>query len=119
MAVIRTVQRFHAALEAGDSGAVRGMLAPGAVVLERGEIERLAGAKLAGQVRIARAMNRTSLQMTARTLGWAAYVYSTARVEARGRPDLINGTEVESAVLSRLGDTWFIEMVHTSFGSGG
>ena len=117
LAVTAVVRRYHAALEAGDTAAAKSMLAPGARVLERGSVRRLEGETLRGQIRVAQAMSRTKTAMAARVLGWAAYVYSTSDVEARSRPDLFSGVEVESVVLSRLGDTWFIEIVHTSNGN--
>lgn len=117
LAVTSLVRRYHAALEAGDTTALKSMLFPGARVLERGSVRRLEGETLRGQIRVAQAMSRTKTMMAARVLGWAAYVYSSSDVEARSRPDLFSGYEVESVVLSRLGDTWFIELVHTSNGN--
>lgn len=117
VAVIETVRRFHAALEAGDTAALLGMLAPGAVVLKRGETAPLRGPTLEAEIRWTRAMARTIVGRTARVLGWGAYVYTTAKVEAKANPTLIQGTEVESIVLSRLGRTWFIELIHSSLGS--
>jgi hypothetical protein len=117
LAVIQTVARFHAALESGDTLALRGLLAPGAVVLKRGEATRLQGDALQAEIRWARAITRGPTQVVARVLGWGAFVYSAARVEAKANPAAIQGTEVESVVLSRLGRTWFIELVHSSLGS--
>ncbi|NOT08407.1 MAG: hypothetical protein HOP28_09400 [Gemmatimonadales bacterium] len=117
LAVVQTVTRFHAALEVGDTTVLRGMLAPGAVILKRGEVTPLRGDGLQAEIRWARAVKRGPAQITARVLGWGAFVYSSASVEAKANPALIQGTEVESVVLSRLGRTWFIELIHTSLGS--
>lgn|GEM_PF-3670031 len=117
LAVVQTVARFHAALESGDTLALRGLLAPGAVVLKRGEASRLQGDALQAEIRWARAITRRPIQVTVRVLGWAAFVYSAAQVEASANPAAIQGTEVESVVLSRLGQTWFIDLVHSSLGS--
>ncbi len=117
LAVVQTVARFHAALESGDTLVLRGLLAPAAVVLKRGEASRLQGEGLQAEIRWARAITRRTTQVTARVLGWAAYVYTAAQVEAKANPAALQGTEVESVVLSRLGQTWFIELVHSSLGS--
>lgn len=117
LAVVQAVARYHAALESGDTVVIKGMLAPGAVVLKRGEATRLQGEVLQAEIRWARAVNRRPTQVSARVLGWGAYVYSAALVEAKANPAALQGTEVESVVLSRLGRTWFIELVHSSLGS--
>lgn len=117
VAVVEAVARFHAALEAGDTLVLRGLLAPGAVVIKRGEVTPLKGEGLQAEIRWARAITRGPARISARVMGWGAYVYSAARVEARANPGLIHGTEVESVVLSRLGRGWFIELIHSSLGS--
>jgi hypothetical protein len=115
-AVVSTVRRFHAALDAGDTVALRGLLAPGARVVTRGEVRQLGGEALDSEIRWERAINRDSTQLSVRVLGWAAYVLASAKVSAKANPALISGVEVRSYVLSRLGEAWFIELIHGSVG---
>ena len=116
VAVIRTVERWHAALEARDTVALRGMLAPGAVLVSRGRSRPFPGEALAGEIRWERAISRTIVSRTARVLGIAAYVNTVSKMEARANPAAISGNDAETIVLSRLGNVWFIEMVHSSVG---
>ncbi len=111
LAVVQTVARFR------DTTALFGMLARGAVILKRGEATPLSGEGLQAEIRWARATTRGPAKVTARVFGWGAYVYSSTTVEAKANADLIRGIEVESVVLSRLGRTWFIELIHSSLGS--
>lgn len=118
--VIAVVQRFHAALEAGDTTAGLTLLAPSAVILERGGIRPLAeyrGEGLAGEVRFAQAIERRAGPIQVRLLGPTAWAYSLSHVQARARPDLINGRVAELIVLTRSGQTWWIEAIHSSSGS--
>lgn len=117
LAVIRLVQRYHAALEAGDTAAVKGMLAAGAMVVHGAEVSPLTGEDLARVIRWDRAIIRVPATVTARVLGSGAYVSMVSKFSARAAPDAIRGDEVESIFLSRLGDAWSIELVHLTVGS--
>ena len=115
-AVIAAVHRYHAALAATDSVALRGMLMGRAVLVRRGTVEPLRGEVLASEARWARAVERTITSIEARTFSQGAVVYLTSTIKARANPALLNGTEAISVVFSRLGRTWFIELIHTSLG---
>lgn len=116
-AVTDLVAKYHAALEAGDTTAVKAMLAPGAIVISRGEVHTFGMAQILGNVRWERAIKRDSVQRTARVTSWSAYVITMSKIASRSNPELLSGTEAESIVLTRLMQTWFIEVVHTSLGS--
>lgn len=115
--VTQIVERYHAALAAGDTTAVKGMLAPGATRIQRGEVVKIDMPIILGEVRWERAITRDSIQRKSRVMGWSAVVISTSKVASRGNPALLSGTEAESIVLSKFVKTWFIEVIHTSLGS--
>jgi hypothetical protein len=116
-AVIKAVEQFHAALEAWDTIQVKGMLAPGAVVLSRGGSRLLRGEGLEPTIRWERAVKRVTVERTAQVRGYAAYVNTVSRIESRAAGGAIQGNEAETIVLSRLGNVWFIEVFHSSVGS--
>ena len=117
VAVIKAVEQFHAAMEAWDTVSLKGMLAPGAVVLSRGGSRSLRGEGMEPAIRWERAVKRATVERTAQVRGHAAYVYAVSRIESRAAGGAIQGNEAESVVLSRLGNVWFIEVFHTSVGS--
>lgn len=118
LAVIRTVQRYHAALAQGDTATVRGLLSPNFIHILRGEIRDLAAMRgedgVEGLVRWQQQTARGPVTLHARLSPSMAYAWSSVEFSARSRPDLFKGVEVELFVLSRLGQTWFIEAVHGS-----
>jgi hypothetical protein len=119
LAVVQVVVRFHEALAAGDTATLRGMLAPGAVLLSRGTLSVLSTDRLAAEIRWARAINRKAMPVLVRINGSAAFAIHGAQIEARAAADLINGTEIELIVLGRAATGWLIEAIHHSTGSSG
>jgi ketosteroid isomerase-like protein len=117
-AIAAIVDRFHAALAAGDSVAVAGLLATDAVILESGVVEtrdEYLGGHLRGDIAFARAVPRERGPIQVRTageVGWAMST-STARGEFRDRP--VNAAGAELMVLRRgaHGD-WRIVAIHWS-----
>ena len=115
LAVATVINRYHAALVQGDRTELRRVLAPGALVFERGTVRRLEGETLNGEIRVGQAMTRNAEGIAYRGLGLGvAMAYSIAEIAARANPALFHGQEVESVVLSRQGRTWFIESISRS-----
>lgn len=120
LAVVRTLERFHAALRADDTVAVRGMLGPGAVILDGGKIRRMRDDQseyLAALGRWERALAKQPGPIGVQVLGVTAWALSITMVSAAGAPALIQGQISELAVLTRLGDTWFVNAIMWSTAS--
>jgi ketosteroid isomerase-like protein len=116
-AVVATVDRFHAALAAGDSAAVADLLAPDVIILESGvqeTREEYLGGHLHGDIAFARAVPRERGPIRAVVEGDVAWTTSTsvARGEFRGRE--INSAGVELMVLRRAPGGWRIAAIHWS-----
>lgn len=116
-AVVSTVERFHAAISAGDSLSALALLAPDAVVLESGGIEtrdEFRARHLAADIEFARAVRSERAPMRVVVRGDAAWAWSTsfATGEVRGRP--INSAGAELAVLARRNQEWKIMAIHWS-----
>lgn len=116
-AVVRVVERFHAALVAGDSVTVLGLLDPGAVILESGGLEtktEYADHHMPADMAFAAAVPARSGPMRLYIDGETAWVASTAerRGEFRGRPIDMSGAEL--MVLERKPAGWRIVAIHWS-----
>ena len=116
-AVVATVDRLHALLEAGDSAAVLGLLADDAVVLESGGFEdrtEFRSHHLPADIAFARAVRSERTVRAVRIEGDVASVASTSvtRGEFRGRQ--INSAGAELMVLRRTADGWRITAIHWS-----
>jgi ketosteroid isomerase-like protein len=115
--VVSTVERFHAALAAGDSVAALALLAPDATILESGGIEtrdEYRAGHLSGDIAFARVVKteRGPLRVTVRgDMAWAAGTSTTAG-EFRGRA--VNSAGAELVVLTRTPSGWRIAAVHWS-----
>ncbi len=116
-AIVRVIERFHGALEQGDSAAALALLAPGAVILESGSAESVAEYRahhLPADIEFARAIKsaRTSLRITVRgDLAWAAGT-STTQGEFKGRA--VNSAGAELLVFERTSAGWRIAAIHWS-----
>ena len=115
--VVATVERFHAAVAAGDSSGALALLAPDAVVLESGGVEtrdEFRAHHLAADIEFARAVKSERGPMRVVVRGDAAWAWSTSTTsgEFRGRP--VNSAGAELVVLTRLGQEWKITAVHWS-----
>lgn len=116
-AVAAAVNRFHAALAAGDSAASLALLAPDAEVLESGERETRAEYRahhLAADIEFARAVRSERGPVRVRVHGdvaWATTM-STTRGTFRGRA--IDSTGAELMVLVRTDGGWRIAAIHWS-----
>ena len=116
-AVAATVNRFHAALAAGDSAAALALLAPDVEVLESGERETRAEYRahhLAADIEFARAVRSERGPVRVRVSGGVAWAttMSTTRGPFRGRA--IDSEGAELMVLVRTDDGWRIAAIHWS-----
>lgn len=116
-AVAGTVERFHAAVAAGDSVGALALLAPDAVVLESGGVEtrdEFRAHHLAADIEFARAVKSERSPMRVVVRGDAAWAWSmsTTSGEFRGRP--VNSAGAELVVLARSGQEWKITAIHWS-----
>ena len=115
--IVTTVERFHAALAAGDSSGAMALLAPDAVILESGGIEtreEYQSHHLPGDIAYARSVHPERGPMRVVVHGdvaWASSTSSTSR-EVRGATVRSNGAEL--VVLTRTPAGWRINAIHWS-----
>jgi ketosteroid isomerase-like protein len=116
-AVIAVIERFHRALQEGDSATVLQLLAPDVRILEAGNIEtkeQYRSGHLRADINASRSAQseRTVLQVIVR--GDAAFVTSRSvtRREAGGQTRESQGAE--SMVLIRSAEGWLISAIHWS-----
>jgi ketosteroid isomerase-like protein len=117
IAVVRTVERFHAALSLGDIATVAALLDSSAVVLESGEYETRSDYlhhHLPADIGFARAVPSTRQVRRVAQRGSAAWVVSTSRASGtfNGRP--VNSDGAELMVLTRTTAGWRIAAIHWS-----
>jgi ketosteroid isomerase-like protein len=116
-AVAAVVERYHRALESGDSVAALGLLTSDAVILESGGIEtreEYRSHHLPADIEFARAVKsvRSPIRVMVRgDVAWATST-STAQGDFRGRP--VNSAGAELMVLTRATDGWKINVIHWS-----
>ena len=115
--IVRTVQRFHDAIAAGDSLAAVTLLSDDAVVLESGGLETKAEFRqhhLPADIGFAQSVKGERRVHSVRRRGDVAWVASssTAVGEFRGRP--INSAGAELVVLVRTSNGWRISAIHWS-----
>ena len=116
-AVVRTVERFHAALAAGDSVAATALLDTGVVVLESGGLETRSEYlqhHLPADIAFARAVGSTREVRAVTLRGNAAWVVATSRTTGTFEGRAIDSEGAELMVLTRTGDVWRIAAIHWS-----
>lgn len=119
-AIALTVQKYHEALSTGDSAAALALLAPDAVILEGGGVERredYRGHHLPADIAFARGVpaERGAIRVVIRgDVAWASST-STSKGTFRGRT--INSRGAELMVLTREGSGWQIRAIHWSSGA--
>jgi ketosteroid isomerase-like protein len=116
-AVVRTVSRFHAALEAGDTATVKTLIAPDLQVLEGGEVESRAqyfAHHLAADIEFARAVRSERTVVSYVSEGNVAWLTSTSTASGKFNGRDINSVGAELMILSRTPEGWKIRAVHWS-----
>lgn len=116
-AVTAVVDRFCAAIAAGDSATALSLLTPDAVILGSGGIEtrdEYRAHHLPGDIAFATAVKSDRGPKRVFVRGDVAWVASTNTTsgEYRGRP--VNSAGAELLVLARSGQEWKISAVHWS-----
>lgn len=115
--VAATVDRFHAALLAGDSIGALALLADDVVILESGGVEtreEYRSHHLPGDIAFAQAVPGKRGPMTVRVRGDVAWVTATSITQGDYRSRPINSAGVELMVLSRQNGAWTIRAIHWS-----
>lgn len=116
-AVAATVGRFHAALAAGDSVGALAVLAPGAVIVESGDVETRAEYRalhLGADITFARAVPGVRGPVRATVRGDAAWALSTSTTTGTFRGRSVDATGAELMVLTRETREWRIVAIHWS-----
>lgn len=116
-AVVAIVERFHAALAAGDSTSAMAYLDDDVIVLESGGVEtreQYRSHHLAGDIAFARAVPSTRSPMRVRVEGDVAWVSSTSITQGQFNGRAINLAGAELMVLKRISNGWRISAIHWS-----
>jgi hypothetical protein len=116
-AVVRTASRFHAALEAGDTAAVKTLIAPELQVLEGGEVENRAqyfSHHLAADIEFAKAVPSKRTLVSYTREGNVVWLVSTSTSVGNFRGREVNSVGAELMILSLTPDGWKIRAVHWS-----
>ncbi|HEY5559808.1 MAG TPA: nuclear transport factor 2 family protein [Steroidobacteraceae bacterium] len=117
-AAAATVDRFFAALSAGDLNRAGAELDPDVIILESGGAERSAAEYLGGHAKgdaaFLKGVHHTLTHRTARVSGELAWIASESEmhVQKDGKPALISSTE--TMVLRSTGTAWKIVHIHWS-----
>jgi ketosteroid isomerase-like protein len=119
MAVVRAVESFRGALARGDSAAALALLAPDVIVLESGDVERLADYRahhLGADIAFARAVTARHVLVRVTIEGNTAWVTSTSVTRGTFEGRAVNSAGAELIVLSREGPNgpWGIRAIHWS-----
>lgn len=116
-AVAAAVDRFHAALAAGDSTAALALLENDAVVLESGGVEtreEYRAHHLASDIAFSRAIPSSRGAIRVRVEGDVAWVSSTSVMQGRFNERAIDSAGAELMVLRRTESGWRISAIHWS-----
>ncbi len=116
-AVVRTVSRFHAALEAGDTATANTLIAADLHVLEGGEVESRAqylAHHLAADIEFARAVRSKRTVVAYASEGNVAWLASTSIAAGKFNGRDINSVGAELMILSRTQKGWKIRAIHWS-----
>jgi ketosteroid isomerase-like protein len=116
-AVAAVVERFHRALEEGDSVAALAQLAEDAVILESSSIEsrdEYRSHHLSADIAFARAVKGTRSPGRMVVRGDVAWTTGTSTTRGKFRGKSVNSTGAELMVLTRSRDGWKINAIHWS-----
>ncbi|MEO5580415.1 MAG: nuclear transport factor 2 family protein [Gemmatimonadaceae bacterium] len=116
-AVAAAVNKYHAALTAGDSTGALALLAPDVMILESGGVETRSEYRshhLAGDIAFAKGVASVRAPMTVHVAGDVAWTTATSTTQGQYNARPINSAGAESMVLSRTRDGWRIRSIHWS-----
>jgi ketosteroid isomerase-like protein len=115
--VATVVERYHRALEAGDSVAALALLTSDAVILESGGVEtreEYRSHHLPADIAFARAVKSIRGPIRVAVRGDAAWATSSSTAQGEFRGRAINSVGAELMVLTRTADGWKINAIHWS-----
>jgi len=121
-AVAETIHAFHRALEAGDSAAVRALLADDVQVAESGGLESrddYLSHHMPADMAFAAAVERDPGTMNVTLADDVAWVMSTSRTTGTFRDRPIDSRGAELMVLTRSDGGWRIRAIHWSSRASG
>lgn len=116
-AVVAVVNRFHAALEAGDSATALSLLASDVTILESGGTEtreEYRSHHLPGDIAFARAVKSERGPLQVRTRGDVAWTVGSSSTQGTYRDRPIDSAGAELMVLTRVASGWRISAIHWS-----
>lgn len=116
-AIASVVNRFHAALESGDSATALSLLAPDASILESGGIEtreEYRSHHLPGDIAFARAVQSQRGALQVRVRGDVAWTIANSSTQGTYRERPIDSAGAELMVLARTANGWRISAIHWS-----
>lgn len=115
--VVETVERFRAALTAGDSATVAALLLPDAVILEGGGLEtkeEYFGHHFGADAAFLAGMDREIEDRQVRVEEDAAWVSTTSRMQGTYDEQALDLQSAELMVLRRTPQGWRIAAIHWS-----
>ena len=114
---VAVLQRFHDALEKGDSTTALSLLTADVTILESGGIETLAEYRshhLAADIEFAKAVPSKRTVVSVSVVGGAAWVSSTSITQGQNNGRAVNSAGAELIVLKKVGADWKISASHWS-----
>ena len=114
---VAVLQRFHDALEKGDSTTALSLLTADVTILESGGIETLAEYRshhLAADIEFAKAVPSKRTVVSVSVVGGAAWVSSTSITQGQNNGRAVNSAGTELIVLKKVGADWKISAIHWS-----
>ncbi len=115
--IVAVVDRFHAALVAGDSATALQLLAEDAVMLEAGSVEtkpEYGKNHLPADIEFERGVSTKRSPIRAIVRGDTAWATSTSEVSGKYQGRAVDFVGAESMVLSREAGGWRIRAIHWS-----
>lgn len=116
-AAVAAIDAFHAALRAGDSARVMGLLADGALIIEAGTIEtraEYAAGHLRADIKASQGTPGERTVVSATVVGDVAFVTARTVATTVGAQSTSISESVELMVVSRTGGVWKIRAIHWS-----
>jgi ketosteroid isomerase-like protein len=116
-AISDTVRAFHNSLGRDDPNAAMVLLAADAVILESGisqSREEYARGHLGEDIEFARTVSSTRTKESVRQEGNVAWVTATSRAKGTFKGRVIDSSNVELMILTKIDDGWRIRAIHWS-----
>jgi ketosteroid isomerase-like protein len=115
--IVAVVEKFHSALAASDSAAVKSLLANDVVVLESGELENRAeylAHHMGADMEFARTVKSERKVVSVTRNGDSAWLVAKSTTVGTFKGRAINSQGAELMVLTKSGSGWKIRAIHWS-----